>query len=179
MMRPTAEAPATCLGLGSNLGDRARHLAQAIMRLALQPRIDLLRVSPVYETAPWGVEDQPSFLNMAIGVRTRLSAQELLAVAKSVEADLGRVARRRWGPRVIDVDILTFGNTQVNTPELTVPHPQIPERQFVLVPLADIAPLARVSGDARAIDLADPASPDLSLLGPLGPLVARPPDRDR
>lgn len=161
----------TFLGLGSNLGDRARRLSLAVMRLALTPGIEPVRLSPVYETAPWGVEDQPAFLNMAIAARSRLAPEELLAAAKRIEQDLGRQPGRPWGPRRIDIDILLFGDRRVATPELVIPHPRLAERQFALVPLAAIAPDALIAPGVSAADLARPDAAGITCLGPLAALL--------
>ena len=128
------------LGLGSNLGDREAHLRRAVSLLGAVGEITVL--SSVYETEPWGLTEQPRFLNMACGILTSLSPQELLAHAQDVERRLGRVRAVRYGPRTIDVDILLYGDLVVDTPELQIPHPGIPERAFVLAPLGEIAPEA-------------------------------------
>lgn len=125
------------LALGSNMGDRAAFLRAAIERL--QPEVRIATLSPVYETAPMYVTDQPAFLNMVIKGETALQPPALLALAKRVEADLGRRADGpRFGPRPIDVDILFYGNLCLHTPELEIPHPRLTERAFVLRPLADM-----------------------------------------
>ncbi len=126
------------LGLGSNLGDREDYLRQAISLLGEGGEITAL--SPVYDTEPWGYTEQPRFLNMACGFRTPLAPQELLTFAQDVERRLGRVRAIRYGPRTMDVDILLYGDLVVDTPDLQIPHPGIPERAFVLAPLAEIAP---------------------------------------
>lgn len=126
------------LALGTNLGDRAGNLAEARRRLGAEVR--LTRVSPVYETAPMYVTDQPAFLNMAAEGETRLSPAELLRFVKGIEAELGREAGGpRFGPRPIDIDILFYGDLVLSEPDLEIPHPRIAERAFVLCPLADIA----------------------------------------
>lgn len=126
------------LGVGTNLGDRAANLAAAAAALA--PSVRLRRVSPVYETPPWGYTDQPAFLNQVFEAYTALEPQALLAWLKAVEARLGRQATFRYGPRLIDLDILWYDNAALDLPGLTVPHPNLHERAFVLVPLADLAP---------------------------------------
>jgi len=125
------------LGLGSNLGDRAANLHEAIRRLS--DRVTIQQVSSLYETEPWGLADQPKFLNAACGGETSLSPHELLEFTQSIERDMGRVPTTRWGPRLIDIDILLYGDTLLDTPDLTIPHPRLTERAFVLVPLAEIA----------------------------------------
>jgi 2-amino-4-hydroxy-6-hydroxymethyldihydropteridine diphosphokinase len=125
------------LALGSNLGDRPAALEATIA--ALPPAVKVLERSPVYETPPWGVTDQPAFLNMVLKGETRLSPQALLAHLKQLEIELGRLPSIRYGPRLIDIDILFYGGLVLNNPGLTIPHPHLHERAFVLVPLADLA----------------------------------------
>jgi 2-amino-4-hydroxy-6-hydroxymethyldihydropteridine diphosphokinase len=126
------------LALGTNLGNRPRNLRAAIA--ALSPDVTVLERSPIYETQPWGVTDQPAFLNMVIQGRTARSPLELLDYLKRLEATLGRLPSVRYGPRKIDLDILFYDDVVLNTPELTIPHPGLHERAFVLVPLADLVP---------------------------------------
>jgi 2-amino-4-hydroxy-6-hydroxymethyldihydropteridine diphosphokinase len=128
------------LGLGSNLGDRQQNLEQAVVVLDQTPGVHVRRVSSFRVTAPHGVQDQPDFLNGVAEVETELSPPELLAVVKRIEQDLGRVTTFRWGPRLIDIDILLYDRLRWNTPELTIPHPGILERAFVMEPLAELAP---------------------------------------
>lgn len=163
--------PSVYLGLGSNLGARAHNMARALMCLALEPQVELVRISPVYETAPWGVENQPAFLNMAAQVRTRLAPTELLRRAKQIEQGLGRKAGPRWGPRVVDIDLLFAPETTLTSEGLTLPHPHLAERQFVLVPLADIAPDVDLGDGRTPGELARPEDPDLTLLGPLAKVL--------
>lgn len=126
--------------LGSNLGDRPQVLAAA--REAIQEQAgDITRQSAVYETAPWGITDQPAFLNQVLEISTPLLPEELLRTILNIEHELGRVRYERWGARVIDIDMLYFGSTIMDSARLTLPHPRIQDRRFVLVPLAEIAPL--------------------------------------
>jgi 2-amino-4-hydroxy-6-hydroxymethyldihydropteridine diphosphokinase len=118
------------LGLGSNLGRRSRNLSAARRRLR-QKGARILRQSRVIETEPWGVADQPRFLNQVIEVEWPGPARQLLKTAKAVEHEGGRTPTRRWGPRVIDVDILLFGDQRISQRDLVVPHPRIGERDFV------------------------------------------------
>lgn len=127
------------IGIGSNLGNREENCLNSI-RLIEERDIRVLKRSSLYETEPWGVEDQPMFINMAIEAETELSPLELLRVLKSIEKSMGRVQTERWGPRIIDLDILFYNNLILETPELTIPHPYIKERPFVLIPLSEIAP---------------------------------------
>jgi 2-amino-4-hydroxy-6-hydroxymethyldihydropteridine diphosphokinase len=126
------------LGLGSNLGDRENNLRAAMHHLCGIGEITA--VSPIYETEPWGLREQPPFLNAACAVRTDCAPLDLLHLVKSIEEVLGRRPTVRWGPRIIDIDILLYDDVVIATPELTIPHPSLPERAFVLIPLADIAP---------------------------------------
>lgn len=132
------------LALGTNLGDRLANLTSAIQ--ALPPTLQPLAVSRVYETPPWGYLDQPAFLNQVIQAQTELAPQELLHWLKRLESDLGRQPGLRYGPRLIDLDILLYDDLQLETPALTIPHPRLAERAFVLVPLADLAPDLRLAG---------------------------------
>lgn len=125
------------LGLGTNLGDRAANLRAALDALAAIAEIDAL--SAIYETAPLYVTDQPAFLNMAVRARTRLAPIDLLRALKRMEAELGRVASVRYGPRLIDLDILLYDGVVMDEPDLVLPHPRLHERRFALVPLADVA----------------------------------------
>lgn len=125
------------LGLGSNVGSRSRHLSAARRRLR-QNGVRILRQSRVIETEPWGVRDQPRFLNQVVEASWDGSPQGLLAVAKHVEREGGRLPERRWGPRTIDVDILLFGDLRVADKDLVIPHPRIREREFVLASLAEL-----------------------------------------
>ncbi|MFO7982160.1 MAG: 2-amino-4-hydroxy-6-hydroxymethyldihydropteridine diphosphokinase [Desulfuromonadales bacterium] len=129
------------LGLGSNLGERLQLLQQARLGIDEHPGISLQGASPVFETAPvGGPADQPPFLNAAIEVGTTLPPEELLAWSRTVEERCGRIRGERWGPRLIDIDILFYGNLIIRQPELTIPHPRLHERRFVLVPLNELAP---------------------------------------
>jgi 2-amino-4-hydroxy-6-hydroxymethyldihydropteridine diphosphokinase len=146
------------LGLGSNLGDRASALAQA-RALLDRPDLRIVAVSKVYETTPWGVFDQPRFLNQVIEARTSLSPREVLERCRGVEARLGRERSARWGPRTIDVDILLYGTLQASEPDLTIPHPRLAQRAFALVPLAELDAGLRVPGAGTVRALLD-ALPD-------------------
>ena len=129
---------AAYLGLGSNLGNRADNLRQAIHKLHALPGVHIDRVSSVYETEPVGYVSQGAFLNMVIAVRTGLTAEQLLEAALSIEQDLGRVRTIRWGPRTLDIDILLYGENQVSTKRLHIPHPELTKRAFVLIPLQEV-----------------------------------------
>lgn len=140
------EPRAAYLSLGANLGNREETLQEAVRRIGAAESVELTAVSSVYETEPWGKLDQPRFLNLAVAVETTLSPEALLALAQKIEKELGRVRHERWGARTIDIDILCFEGVERNTPELTLPHPYMTERAFVLVPLAEIAPALTVKG---------------------------------
>ena len=124
--------------LGSNLGDRAALLAAARQELA-ETAGDIVAASGLYETAAWGREDQPAFLNQALAVRTWLRPEALLAACLAAEQHAGRQRLEHWGSRTLDVDILLYGSHVIQSPNLTVPHPRLSERRFALVPLAEIA----------------------------------------
>jgi 2-amino-4-hydroxy-6-hydroxymethyldihydropteridine diphosphokinase len=134
------------LALGTNLGDRLENLKTA--RDGLPPSVRPVTASPVYETLPWGYSDQPVYLNQVIKAETGLDPFELLAFLKNLENQLGRQATFRYGPRLIDLDILFYDDLILQAPGLSIPHPYLAERAFVLVPLADLAPELRhpVSG---------------------------------
>jgi 2-amino-4-hydroxy-6-hydroxymethyldihydropteridine diphosphokinase len=124
------------VALGSNLGDRI-----GTLRIAVAGLPDVVAVSPVYETEPvGGPDDQPSYLNLVVELDTDLSPRQLLGIGQQLEAAAGRVRAERFGPRILDVDILLVGDLTVDEPDLTVPHPRMYERRFVLAPLADLAP---------------------------------------
>jgi 2-amino-4-hydroxy-6-hydroxymethyldihydropteridine diphosphokinase len=127
--------------LGSNVGDRAAYLRDALARLESIGRI--VSVSSFYETEPVEVTDQPWFLNCAAGLETRLTPEQLMARLLQIEQEMGRRRIQKKGPRTIDIDILLFGGLILDSPEITIPHPAMHERRFVLAPLAEIAPGAR------------------------------------
>jgi 2-amino-4-hydroxy-6-hydroxymethyldihydropteridine diphosphokinase len=124
--------------LGSNLGDRVALLRAACTQLAFEAG-EIVAESGIYETAAWGLEDQPAYLNQTLAVRTELRPEALLAVCLNTEQRGGRQRLERWGSRTLDVDVLLYGAEIIDTPTLTVPHPRLTERRFVLVPLAEIA----------------------------------------
>lgn len=128
------------LSLGSNMGDRLSLLEQSVARLATHPGIGVVSVSSVYETDPVGFTDQDAFLNIVVEVETTLAAQDLLTVCQEIEQYLQRERIIRWGPRTIDLDILLYNQDNMETERLTIPHPRMHERAFVLVPLLEIAP---------------------------------------
>lgn len=127
------------LGLGSNLGDRMRNLARCLKTLHLGNEIQLAKVSSVYESEPSGYYDQPWFLNMAIEIKTKLEPLQLLKLIQQIEKRIGRKKTHHWGPRIIDIDILIYNNLILDHPMLNIPHRQLHLRQFVLLPLEEIA----------------------------------------
>ena len=124
--------------LGSNLGDRRQHLLDALAGISYLGTIR--KVSAVYRSAAWGNLDQPDFLNATVELDTGHTPTELLKAILDIETGMGRVRNEKWGARLIDIDILFYDNLVVNTPELAIPHPQLQNRKFTLVPLAEIAP---------------------------------------
>jgi 2-amino-4-hydroxy-6-hydroxymethyldihydropteridine diphosphokinase len=146
--------------LGTNLGDRAANLRRAVAWLRRETSVDA--VSAVYETAPMYDTDQPAFLNMCVAARTGLAPEALLARLKAAEAEIGRVPSRPNGPRLIDLDLLLYGDRVVDRPDLAVPHPRMAERGFVLAPAADVAAGWMHPVEGRSV---------AELLQALGPLV--------
>lgn len=134
------------LGLGGNIGDVTEALRQALCLLDGHANIHVAQVSPLYKTPPWGVEDQPWFLNCCAEIETTLSPEELLEVCQQAEREGKRERVVRWGPRTIDVDIVAVEGIEQVEQRLTIPHPRATERDFVMVPLADIAPELEISG---------------------------------
>ncbi len=127
------------LGIGSNLGDRETQCAAAIENLERRG-VTVIKVSSHFETDPWGVPDQPKFINMAVEAETALPPDDLLAVLKEIEHEMGRQETSRYGPRIIDIDILFYGDQVIESGRLRVPHPLLHVRDFVLLPLSEIAP---------------------------------------
>jgi para-aminobenzoate synthetase component I len=144
--KPANRVQTAYLGLGANLGDRHATLSTALARLASAPEVRIARVSPVYETAAVGLTDQPDFLNLIVELETTLAPHALLDLCLSIEQSLGRVRRERWGPRTLDLDVLLYADVTLADAQLTLPHPRLHERAFVLVPLADLAPDLILSG---------------------------------
>ena len=133
------------IGLGSNLGDRRAMIAGALERL--RPR----RVSTIVETEPWGVVDQPRFLNAVAEIETEVAPPALLDRLLEIEAELGRVRGKKWGPRTMDLDLLLYGDRRIVSPVLTVPHPRLAQRLFVLEGLAELCPDLTVPGHGRTV----------------------------
>ena len=127
------------LGIGSNLGDRMKYLREAVRLIGELPRTSVAAVSRVYETEPYGLKDQPMYLNAVLEARTELSPEIVHEEVKRIERNMGRRETKRWGPREIDIDILYFGPRKINTDALHIPHPGVRQRRFVLCPLAELA----------------------------------------
>ena len=142
------------LGLGTNLGDKKANLRAAVNILNSNESVDVVALSSLYSTQPVGVKDQPDFINAVIAIQTTLSPVELLKLCNNIEHQLGRVRTIRWGPRVIDIDILLYNDVVINDNDLIIPHPCIMERAFVLIPLAEIAPDVILPGGIKASDAA-------------------------
>ena len=155
------------LGLGSNLGDRADALRWAVDRLA-DEGVAVQAVSSLYATAPQGVEDQPEFLNAACRVATDLDPPGMLALAKRLEAEAGRVDGPRWGPRPLDIDILAWDGGAWQAPDLVVPHERLRERRFALQPLVEVEPDLVLPSGERIAALLDAIPPDDQPVSRLG-----------
>ena len=145
------------LGLGSNISNtmhtREENIATAINLLGSHPRISIEKVSLLYETEPVGLREQPSFLNVVIAIGTDLTPMELLTICLATEQHMGRVREVRWGPRNIDIDLLVYHDVEMTTTTLDLPHPRMPERKFVLIPLAEIAGNSKVYKGKTAQEL--------------------------
>jgi len=152
---------AVYLGFGSNIGNRIKNLERALASLAAQPGIRVISTSSLYETEPVSFRDQGWFINQAVGIETTLPPFELLRVTQHIENSMGRTRAIRWGPRSIDIDILLYGDLIIDHDGLTIPHPRMTERRFVLVPLAEIAPSLmhpKIGERIRAILIDTPAN---------------------
>lgn len=152
-MTTAARAPLAYVGLGSNLEDPVLQLQAAFEALARIDGTTALRRSRLYRTPPWGRTDQPDFVNAVAEMRTGLAPEALLLELQRIERGAGRARRERWGPRVLDLDLLVHGDTRRETAALTLPHPHLHERAFVLLPLRDLAPELEIPGRGRVSDL--------------------------
>jgi len=145
------------LGLGSNLDGPVAQLQLAFKHLADTDTIEVLQTSSLYQTPPWGDEEQGDFVNAVVQIETSLAPLALLHTLQSIENEMGRQRNdRRWGPRVIDIDLLLYGNSVVKTSELEVPHPRMHERAFVLLPIAELEPDLEIPGHGTSSDLLSP-----------------------
>jgi 2-amino-4-hydroxy-6-hydroxymethyldihydropteridine diphosphokinase len=142
------------LSLGGNIGDPAQAMGEALRMLDADDQTEVSAVSSLYRTPPWGNTDQPDFINAAAEIHTGRSPRELLDLCLEAERKLKRVRAERWGPRLVDLDILIFGDRTIHEPGLEIPHPRMLERAFVLAPLAEIAPDLAVDGEALSRRLA-------------------------
>lgn len=154
------------LGLGANLGEREKNLRLAIEKIKKIPCVEVLRVSSFYETAAWGVTNQPNFINAAIKISADMEPLKLLDELQKIEIALGRVRKEHWGARTIDIDILLIDGEKINCERLTVPHKFLYERDFVLVPLSEILPTLKfkLHGDAVKKTFGSPADFNLKML---------------
>jgi 2-amino-4-hydroxy-6-hydroxymethyldihydropteridine diphosphokinase len=141
------------IALGSNLGNRAANLRTALEMLAQTAGISITAVSAIYETAPVGGPEQDPYLNACAALVTKLTPTRLLLMMLDIEQKMGRVRKVRWGPRIIDLDLLLYGEIMMNTPLLELPHPRMSERDFVLIPLTDIAPDQNIPGLNQTVAL--------------------------
>jgi 2-amino-4-hydroxy-6-hydroxymethyldihydropteridine diphosphokinase len=164
-MPDSSDITTAYLGLGGNVGDPAAAMARALAMLDQHPDCRVSAVSRLYRTPPWGKTDQDWFFNAAASIETSLSPETLLGLALGIEQVSKRVRAERWGPRTLDIDILVYGDLAIRSEQLTIPHPRMTERAFVLMPLADIAPDLNIRGrkvrewldevDAAGIEVAD------------------------
>jgi len=148
------------VGIGSNLDSPRERVLEAMERMKVLAATRLEIRSPLYLTRPLGPQDQPDFVNAVAGLLTQLSARDLLSGLLGIEQNMGRDRRERWGPRIIDLDLLWMVGAAVDEPGLTVPHPGVSTRNFVLYPLADIAPLIKIPGLGALLDLKRDAGGD-------------------
>jgi len=142
------------LGLGSNLGDPKANVCEAVERLSAHPDLRFVRMSSLYLTAPVGYTDQPDFINAVAVVETDLSPAEVRELTHEIENDMGRTRNFRWGPRVIDIDVLLYDSDVVSTPDLTIPHASMMERAFVMIPLAEVAPYLVLPDGRTTVEVA-------------------------
>ncbi len=155
------------VGIGSNVGDRSSFVRRAVEELRASEGVKVTAVSSLYETAPVGGPPQRSFVNLAVALETDLGARDLLGTCKAIEHRLGREPSEiRWGPRVVDLDVLLYADTKISEPDLEIPHPRMRERLFVLIPLLEIAPEVTDPWGTRFADLIDAAEGDVALLEP-------------
>ena len=141
------------IGLGSNIGDKSGNIARAVALLRERGALEHIEMSQLYRTPPWGVTEQDWFVNACLAAQTRLAPLELLAALQKAEHDMGRVRVQRWGPRLIDLDILYYGDLALHSEALTLPHPEMGGRGFVVIPLAEVRPDYQIGG-LRLRDLA-------------------------
>ncbi len=134
------------LGLGSNIGDRFKHISQALHHIQKIPTCEIQTISSIYETEPVGLKEQNNFLNIVIEIYVLMAPTLLLTKLQNIENEMGRIRFKKWGPRIIDIDILCWENLEIYEIDLIIPHPEIPHRKFVLIPLAEIEPNYKITG---------------------------------
>ena len=139
------------IGLGSNMGQREKNLRDAVSALGALPESRLGLVSSIYETEPWGIKNQADFYNQVVEIQTKLNPQALFEKCQQIEKKLGRLSKEKWGPRVIDIDILLYSDLRLDEKGLMIPHPKLTERRFVLVPLTEIASSQVVPGINKTV----------------------------
>ena len=155
------------IGIGSNVGDRAAFCRQAVAGLDADTQVQVTGTSSLYETSPLGGPPQRSFVNIVVRIETSRSPRALLELCKDLEARIGRDASEiRWGPRVIDLDVLLYDDEKMSEPDLEIPHPRMSQRRFVLVPLLEVDPDASDPWGSRYADVLDEAQGEVNLLGP-------------
>lgn len=155
------------IGIGSNVGDRAQFCRTAVEELNATDGVEVTATSSLYETSPIGGPPQRSFVNLVVRVRTSLDHRDLLALTQSIEARLGReTSEIRWGPRVVDLDILSFDDEKISEPDLEIPHPRLTQRRFALVPLLEIDPAAADPWGTPYSEALDEAEGEVELLEP-------------
>lgn len=143
------------IGLGTNLGHLEHNLARARGLIAELPYSQIAGVSSIYKTEPWGKTDQPDFLNQVLAVETDLEPLEMLRLLQKIEIEMGRERLEKWGPRIIDLDILLFGDNSINQPDLIVPHRFLTERTFVIIPLLELDPALKLPDGRQLQDVFD------------------------
>jgi 2-amino-4-hydroxy-6-hydroxymethyldihydropteridine diphosphokinase len=148
-----AETVTACVALGSNLDDPRAQVERGLVALAALPQTTLSARSRLYRTKPWGVADQPDFINAAARLETTLAPRALLDALLAIEAGAGRVRGARNGPRILDLDLLLYGDRIIDEPDFVLPHPRLHERAFVLLPLTDVASGLEIPGHGRVADL--------------------------
>lgn len=166
MDNKTVPATGAIVALGSNIGDKVENVERAVSLLIEDDAIELTARSRIYKTPPWGITDQDWFVNACIGVKTSHDPHALLARCLAVEESMGRKRAEKWGPRIIDLDVLVYGDVELSDADLTLPHPHITKRAFVLAPMADIAADLVLEGRTVADWL---AGQNLEGIEPIGP----------
>jgi len=155
------------IGIGSNVGDRVAFCRAAVEQLNSSDGVEVVRTSSLYETSPIGGPPQRSYVNLVVGIRTSLDHRAVLELCKGIEARLGReTSEIRWGPRVVDLDILTFDDEKISEPDLEIPHPRMTHRRFVLIPLLEIDPKVADPWGTPYSEAMDEAEGDVELLEP-------------